>query len=173
MFAVTRRIEPLTANDFSLPVLQRYPIPSIKEERRLQEDAADQVVVRCAWNLNSSISCESSPHLFLSPRPVFFSERLPHDAGGKDSEVAEETAANNIIVWAMELEQQWFAYLESAELLVPTGLPEINLVDSAQVRQEVEPVTIGDSDVESNTLSSMQTNNSEILCGVPTAWKPP
>ena len=39
------------------------------------------------------------------------------------------------------------------ELLLPTGLPEVNFVKPVQTRQEIKPVTIRDPDEETHALS--------------------
>jgi len=46
------------------------------------------------------------------------SESLPDDAGGQDCEVAEEPAADDVVVRAVELEEERFADLEDTELLL-------------------------------------------------------
>ncbi len=46
----------------------------------------------------------------------------------------------------MELEEEEFAGLEGAELVVAAGLPEIDFVELRAVAQQVEPVAVGYSD---------------------------
>jgi hypothetical protein len=67
--------------------------------------------------------------------------------------VAEEPAADYVIVGAVELEEKWFADLESPELSPPTGLPEVDFVESVNTGKKIEPVTIRDSDEEAHMLS--------------------
>jgi hypothetical protein len=78
---------------------------------------------------------------------------LPNNTGGEDREVAEESAADDVIVRAMELEEEGLADLESPELLLPPRLPEVDLVEPVQARQKVEPLPIRNSDEEAHTLS--------------------
>jgi hypothetical protein len=85
--------------------------------------------------------------------PFFSPESLPDDAGGQDRGVAEEPADDDVIVRAVELEEEGFADLEGTELLLPTGLPEVNLIESVHSRQEIEPITIRDPDEEAHALS--------------------
>jgi len=73
--------------------------------------------------------------------------------------VAEEPAADDVVVGAVELEEEGFADLEGAKLLLPAGLPEVNLIETIQPRQEAEPITIRDSDEETHTLSSAADQN--------------
>jgi len=86
-------------------------------------------------------------------RTVLFSESLPDDAGGQDCEVAEEPAADDTVVRAVELEEKGFADLKGTELLLPAGLPEVDFVESVHAGQEIEPITIRDSDEEAHALS--------------------
>jgi hypothetical protein len=44
--------------------------------------------------------------------------------------VAEESAAYDVVVGAVELEEEGFGDLEGTELLLPAGLPKVNLVES-------------------------------------------
>jgi hypothetical protein len=150
---VALRIVTPTPDDLPLPVRQGNPVCSIKEKRGLQENAADLIVVSRARIRCSSVSSDPSPHLLFNPCPVLFSESLPDDAGGQDREVAEETTTDDVIVRAVQFEEEGFAHLEGAELLLPAGLPEVNLVESVQMRQEVKPITIRDPDEETHVLS--------------------
>jgi len=52
---------------------------------------------------------------------------------GQDREVAEEPTADNVVVRAVQFEEKGFADLEGAELLVPAGLPEVDLIESVQM----------------------------------------
>jgi hypothetical protein len=53
----------------------------------------------------------------------------------------------------VELEEEGFADLEGTKLLLPAWLPEVNLVESVHAGQELEPITIRDSDEEAHELS--------------------
>jgi hypothetical protein len=67
--------------------------------------------------------------------------------------VAEEPAADDVIIGAVQLEKKWLADLESTELLLAARLPEINLVQPFQAGHEVEPFPIRDSDEEAHLLA--------------------
>ena len=64
----------------------------------------------------------------------------------------KEPSPDNVVIGTVQLEEEWFTDLESAELLLPTGLPKIDLVKPLQVRQEVKPVSIRDSDEKAQVL---------------------
>jgi hypothetical protein len=66
--------------------------------------------------------------------------------------VAEEPATDNVIIRTVQLEEEWFADLESPELLLAAGLPKVDFFEPAEARQEVEPITIRDSNEEAHTL---------------------
>jgi len=153
---VTFRIVAPTPDDLPFPIWQLNPIGSIKEKRGLQENAADLVVVRSTRIRGSSISGDPRPHLPFSSCPVLFSKCLPNNAGGQDREVAEESTADDVIVRAMQFEEERLTDLESPELLLPAWLPEVDLVEPVQAGQEIEPITIRDTDEEAHTLSCKQ-----------------
>jgi len=67
--------------------------------------------------------------------------------------VAEESPADNVVVRAVEFEKEGFTDLKRSELLLPTRLPKVDFVDPIQATQEVEPITIRDSDEEAHTVS--------------------
>ena len=67
--------------------------------------------------------------------------------------MAEEPAADDAVIRAVELEEERFADLEGTKLLLPAWLPEVNLVESVHAGQELEPITIRDSDEEAHELS--------------------
>jgi hypothetical protein len=66
--------------------------------------------------------------------------------------VAEKAAADNVIVGAVQLEEERLADLESAQLLLPAGLPKVDFVEPIQASQEIEPITIRDSDEEAHVF---------------------
>ena len=68
----------------------------------------------------------------------------------------EEPATDNEVIGTVQFEEEWFADLESPELLLSAGLPKIDFVGSVKARQEVEPIMIRYSDEEAHTLSSEQ-----------------
>ena len=53
----------------------------------------------------------------------------------------------------MKFEEKWFADLESPELLLAAGLPEVDFIESVNTGKKIEPVTIRDSDEEAHMLS--------------------
>ena len=67
--------------------------------------------------------------------------------------MAEEPAADNVVVRAVEFEEEGFADLEGTELLLPAGLPKVDLVESVHAGQEIEPITIRDPDEETHAPS--------------------
>jgi hypothetical protein len=67
--------------------------------------------------------------------------------------VAEEPPPDDVIIRAVQLEEERFADLKGTELLLPAGLPEVDLVASVQTGQEIEPITIRDPDEEAHALS--------------------
>ena len=69
---------------------------------------------------------------------------------GSDGEVTEESAANDVVLGAMQLEKEGLAGLEDPKLSAATRLPEINLVCSSTPREIGEPVVVSDSHVESH-----------------------
>jgi hypothetical protein len=103
---ITFRIVAAPSDDLAFPVLHWNPVGSIKEKRRLQENAADLVVSSRARIRSASVSGDPRPHLLLRLRPVLFSESLPDNATGQDCEMAKEPAADNVVVRAVELEDR-------------------------------------------------------------------
>lgn len=77
--------------------------------------------------------------------------------------MAEEPAADDVVVGAVELEEEGFADLEGAKLLLPAGLPEIDFIESVQMRQEIEPITIRNSDEETHALSSTADQRGQVI----------
>jgi hypothetical protein len=71
-------------------------------------------------------------------------------ARGQDGEVAEKPATDDVVIRTVQFEEERFADLESPELLLSAGLPEIDFVEPVQAGQEVEPVTIRGSDKEAH-----------------------
>ena len=69
--------------------------------------------------------------------------------------MTEEPATDDAVIGTVQFEEEWFADLKSAELLLPAGLPEIDFVEPVQAGQKVEPITIRDSD-EAHTFSCEQ-----------------
>jgi hypothetical protein len=127
---VTLGIKSPAPDDFPFPIRQRNPVSAIKKKWRLQKDAAELVVVCRARIWDSSILGDSRPHHFLSRRSVLFSECPPDNARGQDCEVAEEPATDDVIVRAVQFEEERLADLESPELLLAAGLPKVDLVES-------------------------------------------
>jgi hypothetical protein len=150
---VTLGFKSPSPDDFPFPVRQRNPVFAIKKERRFQKDATELVVVRRARFWGSSVPGDPSTHLLLSRRSVLFPECLPDHARGQDREVAEEPATGYVIVRAVKFEEKWFADLESPELLLAAGLPEVDFMESVNTGKKIEPVTIRDSDEEAHLLS--------------------
>jgi hypothetical protein len=70
--------------------------------------------------------------------------------------VAEEPATDDVVIGTVQFEEKWFADLESPELLLSTGLSEVDFVEPLQAGQEVEPIAIRDSDEEVHELSDEQ-----------------
>jgi hypothetical protein len=67
--------------------------------------------------------------------------------------VAEEPATDDVVIGTVQFEEERLAHLESPELLLSAGLPKIDFVEPVQARQEVEPITIRNSDEEAHELS--------------------
>jgi hypothetical protein len=64
----------------------------------------------------------------------------------QNAAVGEEAAPNNVIVGGVELEKEWFAGPQRLEVRSTTRLPEIDFVYSRLLRQEGEPLVVGDAD---------------------------
>jgi hypothetical protein len=62
-------------------------------------------------------------------RSVLFPECLPDNARGQDGEVAKESATHDVVIGTVQLEEEWFADLESPELLLSAGLPKVDFVE--------------------------------------------
>jgi hypothetical protein len=78
--------------------------------------------------------------------------------------MAEESSADNVILRAVQLEQERLADVKISELSVPAGLPEIDFIGPVQAGQKVEPFTIRDSHEEAHTFSHRaDQNDSRIL----------
>jgi len=127
---VTLGIKSPSPNNLSFQARQRNPVSASKKEGRFQKDAAELVVVRRARLWGSSVPGDSRPHHFLSRRSVLLPECPPDNARGQDCEVAEEPATDDVIVRAVKFEEERLADLESPKLLLPAGLPEVDLVES-------------------------------------------
>jgi len=64
--------------------------------------------------------------------------------------MGKEAAPDNEVEGAVQLEKEWLAGLKSLECFgSATRLPEIDFVDGGDVRNDVEPVVVGDANVES------------------------
>jgi hypothetical protein len=63
--------------------------------------------------------------------------------------VAEESPSHNVILWAVQLEQERLARLEHTKLPPPARLLEIHFVRSSNPREVGEPIVVRDSYVKS------------------------
>src|SRR5712691_1752460 len=127
-----------------------------KEERLLEQDAADPVVFVALADL-PAVALDTRPHLHVRPGAVRNRERVPSEADGKQSGVREYPAAHDEVVRAVQLEQEQLARRERAEDTVPSGLPEVDFVKRRLRRKQLEPVAIGDAD------ESLQARRSQWL----------
>ena len=67
--------------------------------------------------------------------------------------MAEETTADDEVVWAVQLEEEELARLQRAKLRSTTGLSEVDLLDGPRGK-ELEPVQIGDADIDLDRIGA-------------------
>ncbi len=80
--------------------------------------------------------------------------------------MAEESAANDIVLWAVQLEKEGLSRLEDAKLSAAPWLPEINFVRSSTPREVGEPVVVRDSHVESHAPQPARILSQKVLIWV-------
>ena len=83
------RVIALSLDDAGAPVRGRNPIFFAKEEGRLQQDAADLIILGRS-SRDSPVARDSGSHLLLAVGTIFRRESAPGEAHGQGREVAEE-----------------------------------------------------------------------------------
>lgn len=76
--------------------------------------------------------------------PDLTAKRIPRKRDWQGRVTHEKPAADNIIVWTMELEEKWLAGLQRSELPRAAGLPKVHLV-GIHPTYGFKPVLIRDS----------------------------
>ena len=144
----------LLSHSFSLerclePNLRRESIRFPEKEWRLKEYATNFVVFKWTW-LNLPVARNSRSHFSFVLRAVLRCESTPSEADGQDREVAEESAAYNVVLGAMEFEKEVLTWLQDTKLSPAAGLPEVDLVDRPICRKIGKPVVVRNRHVETH-----------------------
>ena len=93
---------------------------------------------------------DPEPHFLFVLCPILGCKCTPGKADRQDREIAEESAAHDVILGAVQFEEEGLAGLKYTKLSAAAGLPEINFVRSSTPREIGEPVVVRDSHVESH-----------------------
>ena len=113
----------------------------------MEQDAADGIVLDGVW-FHPAIVFDPRPHLCFGLCAVIRAESLPSETDRENREVAEEPAAHNEIIRAVEFEQKRLAGLEGAEGRAAAGLPEVDFFGPLALGKVGEPVAVRYADVE-------------------------
>src|ERR1035441_7519497 len=87
-------------DDVLCPRRRWYPVRPVEEERLLQEDASDQIILTPHCR-HSTVLLNSHSQLLLVCRAVLFLERAPCKGCRQNGEMAEKTASHNEIIGAV------------------------------------------------------------------------
>ena len=123
----------------------RNPVPLVKKERILEDDAANGVI-RSGIVGYASVVLDSFVHDLASGSTVLNPERVPGERHRKDREGRKEATPSYEVLRRVQLEQQRLAWVEGAEPPSPTGLPEVYFGQPRLAAEEVEPVVVSDGD---------------------------
>lgn len=116
------------------PIGSGNPLIFRKKERGLKKDAANLIVFK-RTRRNPTVTRKPSPHFLFILSAILDCKRTPSKADRKDGEVAEESAAADVVLGAMQLEKEGLAGLEGPKLSATARLPEINFVRSSTPRE--------------------------------------
>jgi len=83
---------------------------------------------------------------------ILLPERLPHELDGQEGVLEEKPAPDDEIEGVVELEEEWGADGDRAEILLAPGSPEVHLIGLKR-REVVEPLVVGDRNEEAHWLS--------------------
>ena len=75
----------------------------------------------------------------------------------------KESAACNLVIWAMELEQEWLERLERSEGATTAWLPEVDLIRSV-CGLEAKPTVIGHSDIQFHCEPHLSDRGGATTC---------
>jgi hypothetical protein len=67
--------------------------------------------------------------------------------------MGEEAAANNSVVWVVQLEEEGLTRTQGSKLESPTRLPEIDFIEDLAAREEPVPIDIRETDVKAHYLN--------------------
>ncbi len=137
-----------------MPTRNGDPVQLVEKEGRLEQDAADGVILGGVW-FHPAILFDPRPHLCFGLCAVIRAERFPSETDRENREVAEEPAAHNEVIGAVEFEQERLTGLEGAEGRAAAGLPEVDFFGPLALREVGEPITVRDSYIETHRGRSL------------------
>ena len=122
-----------------------------REEADVADEQAADHRVLAGPDRGPPVPADPRPHLLNAGDPVGLAEELPGLGDPQPRRVAEEAAADQLVVRVVGLEEERLARGQDTELAGTAGLPEIGLRHPGPVRQESVPVAIGHSHVRPHT----------------------
>ena len=118
-----------------------------REEADVADEQAADHRVLAGPDRDPPVPADPRPHLLDAGDPVRLAEEFPGLGDPQPRRVAEEAAADQLVVRVVGLEEERLARAEDTELAGAAGLPEIDFRHPWPVRQEPVPVVVGHSHI--------------------------
>ena len=77
----------------------------IVEEERVAKDQAPDLVILVRCRRRSAILLDPDSHLLEAGNPILFAKDLPRQTAGQAGRRLEKAAANDKVLWAVQLEK--------------------------------------------------------------------